>query len=496
VSVKGDVTLLANGATAVAAESRKESAQEDEGTKVVEREMPVNTRINAGQLLTDHFRCPDDFLDLTVSGDLSADSGYFRFGADALCYGQLSSATPSAKVTGPLHDALKNVRANGSSLHLPFDPVQIVNNLRHERYQCNHALGRTANKSSGLVRKLYYLVRPLLSVALRKHLQRLYLGDWEQIPFPNWPVDTTVESIHEQLLGLSMESRNCAKVPFIWFWPKGALSCTSVTHDVESVAGWDACADLMDLDDSFGIKSAFQVIPEERYPVPQARLDSIKDRGFELNVHDLNHDGNLMTDPDEFLRRAPEINRHGKKFGALGFRSAVLYRNIDWYGALDFSYDMSVPNVAHLDPQRGGCCTVFPFFNGNMIELPVTMAQDYSLFHILNDYSIDLWKQQIFLIRKKHGLMQMIVHPDYIIGPAERRVYVELLGYLSELREQGETWIALPAEIAAWWRLRHKLKMVSKDGSWHIQGEGREAARIAYASIVDGQLTYQIAREL
>ena len=132
----------------------------------------------------------------------------------------------------------------------------------------------------------------------------------------------------------------------------------------------------MDLDDSFGIKSSFQVIPEER--------------GFELNVHDLNHDGNLMTDRDEFLRGASEINRHGKSFGALGFRSAVLYRNIDWHHALDFLYDMSIPNVAHLDPQRGGRCTVFPFFNGKILELPITMSQDYSLFHILKDYSMDL----------------------------------------------------------------------------------------------------------
>src|SRR2546425_12755629 len=36
----------------------------------------------------------------------------------------------------------------------------------------------------------------------------------------------------------------------------------------------------------------------------------------------------------------------------------------EWFDALDFSYDMSVPNVAHLDPQRGGCCTVMPYFVG------------------------------------------------------------------------------------------------------------------------------------
>jgi hypothetical protein len=198
-----------------------------------------------------------------------------------------------------------------------------------------------------------------------------------------------------------------------------------------------------------------------------------------------------MTDREEFMRRVSEINNHGKRFGALGFRAAVLYRNIDWHHALDFDYDMSVPNVAHLDPQRGGCCTVFPFFNGKMIELPVTMAQDYSLFNILNDYSIDLWKEQIALIREKHGLMQMIVHPDYILGAAERRVYADLLGYLAGLRDQGETWIALPAEVAAWWRLRSELRLVNQGSAWSIQGNGREDARIAYATLADGKLTYR-----
>ena len=448
---------------------------------------------NASHLLTQHFRCPDQFVDLSVANVPSAGPGYFRFGPDAICYGRCSSGTLATAAPDLVHDALHDVRIDRSSIQLPFDPVQIVNNLLHERYQSGHPSGRSANKSNGLVRRLYYLMRPLLPIALRKHLQRVYLGDWKKISFPHWPVDSTVESIHEQLLVLSMKSRNLTTIPFIWFWPKGALSCTSVTHDVEESAGWDFCSQLMDLDDSFGIKSAFQVVPEERYTVQQSRLDAMKARGFELNVHDLNHDGNLMTDRDEFLRRVPEINRHGKNFGALGFRAAVLYRNIDWYGALDFSYDMSVPNVAHLDPQRGGCCTVFPFFNGKMIELPVTMTQDYSLFHILKDYSINLWKQQISLIREKHGLIQMIVHPDYIIGLEERRVYADLLGYLAELRDQDKTWIALPAEVAAWWRTRSQLRLVNKGGSWRIQGEGHENARVAYARLVDGKLKYEIA---
>ena len=468
------------------------SAQPAEKTQTVMTETPAGAKAQASRVLTDHFRCPEEFAELTVNSRRSATTGYFRFGEDTICYGQCSSGTPAATVTEPLFNVLQDVKIDGTAVLLPFDPAQIVNNLRHERYHSDHALGRTANQSSSLIRKLYYLARPLLSVPLRKHLQRIYLGDWEEIPFPNWPVDFTVENIHEQLLALSMKSRNVTKIPFIWFWPKGALSCTAVTHDVESGPGWDFCSELMDLDDSFEIKSSFQVIPEERYPVPQERLDAMKERGFELNVHDLNHDGNLMTDREEFMRRAPEINRHGKVFGAIGFRSAVLYRNIDWHHALDFSYDMSIPNVAHLDPQRGGCCTVFPFFNGNILELPVTMSQDYSLFNILKDYSIGLWKQQISLIRQRNGLMQMIIHPDYIMDEPARRVYAELLGYLADLRDRGETWIALPAEIDKWWRLRNELELVNDGGSWRISGDGAEKAQIAYACLVDGKLTYEL----
>jgi hypothetical protein len=394
-------------------------------------------------------------------------------------------------VTDSLHDALEHVSTRGSLVRLPFDPVQVVDNIRHERYLWNPSLGKMANGANSLARRLYYLARPLMSVAIRKHLQRQYYRGWNEIPFPSWPVDLTVENILEQLLILSMKSRNVERIPFIWFWPDGALSCCMVTHDVETKAGRDFCTQLMDLDDSFKIKSAIQIVPEERYPVSQTLLDCIRERGFELNVHDLNHDGNLMESRSKFLRRAIKINRHAKRFGALGFRSAVLYRNIDWYDALEFSYDMSVPNVAHLDPQRGGCCTVFPFFNGKILELPVTMAQDYTLFHILQDYSIGVWKEQISIILEKHGLMQMIVHPDYTIDKSARRVYAELLCHLSELRARGETWIALPSEVAAWWRLRSGLSLVKEGTSWRIMGDGGDRARIAYATIVDGKLTYE-----
>jgi len=445
-------------------------------------------------LLKERYRCPDDLGDFVVDGPLSHNSGYFRFGSDAICYGQCSSFTPASLPTSILYDAHEDVVVNGS-VHLPFDPAQVVDNLRCERYLVT-STGRKAFPGVGILRSMYYLARPLLGVSVRKHIQRWYFRDWEKISFPRWPVDRTVEDIVEQLLVLSMRARKVDRMPFVWFWPEGARSCTMMTHDVETTSGRDFCSQLMDLNDSFGIKSSFQVVPEKRYVVPPAFLESIHKRDFEVNVHDLNHDGRLMCDRREFTRRAERINRYGRQFGALGFRSAVMYRNTDWYDQLEFSYDMSIPNVASLDPQRGGCCTVLPFFINKVLELPLTTTQDYSLINVLNDYSTRLWKQQISLIRRKHGLISFIIHPDYNIDLSARRVYVELLEYLSELRSNGETWIALPREVAAWWRLRSELRLEHVEGSWRIEGAGSERARLAYAVIDEGgTLTYELASE-
>jgi hypothetical protein len=244
----------------------------------------------------------------------------------------------------------------------------------------------------------------------------------------------------------------------------------------------------MDIDDSFGIKASFQVVPEERYGVSPEFLQSIRRRGFEVAVHDLNHDGHLYRDLPQFLERAARINAYGKQYGADGFRAGVLYRKQVWYDALDFAYDMSVPNVAHLDPQHGGCCTVMPYFIGNILELPVTTTQDYSLFNILREYSIDLWKRQIDLIMEKHGLMSFIVHPDYVVKSRERSVYEQLLNHLRELNERKGVWLATPGEVNRWWRQRAELRLVEAAQGWRVEGMGRERARIAYASEKDGRL--------
>ena len=447
---------------------------------------------SANRVLLDYYRNPPGPAQFVTIGPLKGQRGYFRLGPDAVCYGRLSCSESLNALPGNLHDALECARVDSTGVELPFDVGEVIENLRRERYAAHFRQeGRILNK---VLRKTYYFVRPLLGISVRRSLQKLYLRGWDRIPFPAWPVDNTVDRIHRKLLALSLRAQRLEKIPFIWFWPDGFSSCAIMTHDVESESGKNFCPRLMDLDESFGIRSAFQVVPENRYSVPRSFLESITSRGFEVNVHDLMHDGRLYADHAEFLRRVARINSYAREYGAQGFRSGILYRNADWFGAFEFSYDMSLPNVAHLDPQRGGCCTVMPFFIGKIVELPLTCTQDYTLFQILGDYSINLWKKQIALVRENHGLISFIVHPDYIIEQRAHDTYKALLEFLACLRAKDRVWIALPRDVANWWRVRSKMELVQENGEWRVEGPSKERARVAYASLAGDAVTYSLAR--
>jgi hypothetical protein len=427
------------------------------------------------KLVVQHYRCPESYADLVPEREF----------LQGLPMGVFDSYLHMLSVSG----GARSVPGKESAAQLLRRAEEAIQDLRYERYVSNSDHNILRSHIAGA----YYFLRPILVTAIRKYIQRAYLSGWKKLTIPQWPVDTTVDDLLGQLLlGMLGSEATTKRIPFVWFWPDGASSCAIMTHDVETETGLKYCASLMDIDAAFGIPASYQIVPEDRYHASAAFIDEVKRRGFEVNIQDLNHDGLLFRNEREFRRRAKKINAYGGKFGARGFRSAALYRNHDWLTALTFEYDMSVPNVAHLDPQKGGCCTVLPYFIDHMLELPVTMTQDYSLFHILNQYSMDLWKRQIELIRQKNGLISFITHPDYLTHEAAGSVYRRLLSYLAGLRDNERVWIATPGEVNNWWRQRAKLRVVEDGTGWRIVGAGSERARIGYAEERMGQLALSV----
>ena len=482
--------LLAWSRSPRASSRRVVRAEQNEMSRVVPATSPKNQVMTT--ILSEYYRSPLLAPAVSTDGEGQSPSGFFSFGKDIVCYGECSSGVAPDVQAAVDFDASKTTTVSDSEIRLPFDALGVVENLRREHYVKRLSFGQSDLAHNGLIRDAYYLLRAFMPVRIRRHLQRAYFKDWQNLPFPRWPVDVTVDCLHEAFLRLTMRAQGRDRVPFIWFWPEGASGCLILTHDVETAAGRDFAPALMDIDISHGFRASFQVVPEERYEVPDSFVREIRSRGFEFNIHDLNHDGRLFREKTEFLRHANRINEYVKRYNARGFRAGAMYRNQDWYDAFEFSYDMSVPNVAHLEPQRGGCCTVMPYFVGRILEIPLTTSQDYSIFHILNDYSIELWKKQIDLILRKNGLVSFITHPDYLIERRSRGVYESLLAYLREFVQRRGLWETVPGEVDRWWRARSEMKLVEDQRGWRIEGPESERARIAYATVEGERIVYTI----
>jgi hypothetical protein len=126
--------------------------------------------------------------------------------------------------------------------------------------------------------------------------------------------------------------------------------------------------------------------------------------------------------------------------------------------------------------QRSGCCTVFPFFNGKILELPTDNHRDYSLFHTLGDYSIELWKKQIDRIPKRHGSVSSLFRVP--CGPEIAGGIQKLLAFLSQMQREKR-----PGDVKSLVaRTRCRQSGIRRRQMAHHR-PGRERARIAFAHL-------------
>jgi hypothetical protein len=205
--------------------------------------------------------------------------------------------------------------------------------------------------------------------------------------------------------------------------------------------------------------------------------------GGEIGLHAIKHDCKLFESRASFEANLPKIQRYLQEWQAVGFRSPATHRDAAWMPELGASYDSSFPDTDPFEPQPGGCCSILPFFLGDMVELPITLVQDHTLFEILRADSIEPWTRKSDWIIEHHGLVNLITHPDYLDTPRRLRMYEEYLEYLST--QQGG-WHALPRDVAQWWRTRAALHLSREDGDVRIEGPQAQDASVAWARTAAG----------
>jgi hypothetical protein len=244
-------------------------------------------------------------------------------------------------------------------------------------------------------------------------------------------------------------------------WPNGKQFAFVLTHDIEGKVGVAKCRPLMELERKLGFRSAFNFIPEGGYAVPRELRDEMTRDGFEVGVHDLQHDGKIYRSRQLFAQKAIRINRYLKEWGAVGFRSGFMFHKLDWLHDLDIEYDASTFDTDPFEPQPEGSNTIFPFWipkagGGGYVELPYTLPQDSTLFLLLGETSADVWVQKLDWIAMHGGMALLDVHPDYLRFSGEessQRTYAAELywGFLEYVRRRyGRClWNPLPRELAA-----------------------------------------------
>jgi hypothetical protein len=351
--------------------------------------------------------------------------------------------------------------SSDGSIAVPFDPAEVVTRFWSERYVDPHG---THHRARTAVLGAYYAVRPVLprrvQIALRRAISRVQ----RRRSFPRWPVEESLHTFLDLVLGWagSLVGR---PVPWIAPWPAGRTWALVLTHDVETAAGVCRIPVLRDIDRRAGHRGSWNLVPR-RYSVDDALVAELQAGGLEVGVHGLYHDGRDL-DPREFPHRLPQMRAWAERWGAVGFRSPATHRDWDLMSALPFEYDSSSPDSDPFEPQPGGCCSWLPFFVGPVVELPITLPQDHTLYVILRARDGQPWIDKAEHIRARGGLALLVTHPDYVDAAPTAAAYEQLLAHFED---DPDVWRALPSEVASWWRRRAASSLTWDGAAWQVTG--------------------------
>ncbi|MFY9851840.1 MAG: hypothetical protein WAK83_30095 [Trebonia sp.] len=365
-------------------------------------------------------------------------------------------------------------RDSDGNVFLPFDPAEVMQRFWSESYQqVGHSPIALRGRAAAV--RGYYLVRPVLPRRLQLRLRRAYTQVQERASFPDWPTEESLHNLYRWLFGL-LAGLAGQPVPFIGEWPDGRSWALVLTHDVETDAGYRSLGLLREPERQLGYRSSWNFVPL-RYKVAEETVSNLREEGCEVGVHGLLHDGHDLGSRRLLAKRLPAMREYADRWQAVGFRSPATQRKWEWMPALGFDYDSSYSDTDPYEPQPGGCCSYLPYFNESMVELPITMPQDHTLFAILQNADADVWLRKAEFLRERQGMALVLTHPDYAVDPRVANGYRSLL---SRFHDDRTVWHALPREVAAWWRERDSSVIRGGGDGWHIEGPAARSGRIRF----------------
>lgn len=367
-------------------------------------------------------------------------------------------------------------RDDGSTV-LPFDPSELIRNFWSERY-LEYVRPAAISHLAGLARRGYYRARPLLPRAVQMSMRRSFSRMQSKSRFPRWPVETALHDFYDFLFN-TVAGVADRPVPFIGLWPRDWAWALVLTHDVEAQVGYEKLPELLRVEVEAGYRSSWNFVPRDRYVVADKLVETLQEQGFEVGVHGFNHDGRDLSSLATLKRRLPAIRDSAERWQATGFRSPATLRSVELMPLLGFDYDSSYTDTAPFEPQAGGCCTWLPYMIGDLVELPMTLTQDHTLFDLLGHRDETVWLDKARFLRERGGMALLLTHPDYVDKPHLLESYER---FLEAFASDSSAWKALPHEVSSWWRRRAESGVQEVDGEWRVVGAAEDEARVEFAS--------------
>jgi hypothetical protein len=365
-------------------------------------------------------------------------------------------------------------QAENGSVFLPFDPDEVILNFWSERYAGIGAHARV-RRVRRVLRIIYYRLRPVLPRSTQIWMRRRFARQQARCPFPRWPIEPGLHDFFDLMFAILADLAG-APVPRIAAWPNGYEWALVLTHDVEKAKGLEVLGPVIDIERTCGLRSSWNLVAAD-YEVNPEHVRRLVADGFEVGVHGMHHDGRDMESFATWQERLPGIRKTGERWGAAGFRAPSLHRPGEWMRLLGFEYDSSFPDSDPFEPQDGGCCTWLPFFNGELVELPMTLTMDHTLFVILCQTDETAWVEKTKFLRERGGMALINTHPDYLVDEVMLSAYAK---FLTRFATDEVGWKALPREVSSWWRRRAESSLEHDGTGWRVVGPAAEEGRVEF----------------
>jgi hypothetical protein len=128
--------------------------------------------------------------------------------------------------------------------------------------------------------------------------------------------------------------------------------------------------------------------------------------------------------------------------------SGLLGSLADW-----FEYDLSLPDTERGGPygSGAGCATVYPFLVDGLLEIPLTMPQDFFLLnveHYDSDRMLSVWRAKLEAVLSRGGVAVVNTHPVWT-NPKRAGAWAAYGGLLETI-VSADAWVTTPSRLRGW----------------------------------------------